>query len=617
MISKLCHRFGCFLFLLIAVNQDRSLAAEPAWQDIKVEVEASQPITTSQSLKSQENGFDRLSISLSNKGNQSLTIGKISVSIPLAENLKSDLQMVYGGSCMGRTPLLRHEVGSQTAKSSSNFFTMVRITDEQYLFAGSLTWRIFLPNFTLDQNTIRVWSNGEGKQLKPGETIQYEQIVLRRGNDWVDLLNQFGSAIAKENGVEKLKKVDFKGWGSWDYYGSNFTVEDLQQNMEKIKKILPSVNLFQIDAGWATARGDNMSVKPHLPGGMKAVAQRITEAGMMPGIWIDGCRADPASEIFKKHPEYFLRDQNDKVIRTTQKKGDGNASHEIYFDYSHPGARAYMAECIRVITQDWGYRYLKIDFLRFGLEDDVKHLDKSIQSFKAHDPTITGVERFRLGMKAMREAMGPDTYFLGCSAIFGPCIGFVDGMRTGGDIFPQYEAFPERSLANLGHFYLNGKVFNGDADYLTFRAAADEDEKVSKSKNKSGGSVTLNEAKMWADCVSLYGNCQLHSDNLMTLRPERRELVNQVFQYPAMDETIPLDFWQKATSKGDGFEKVLARHDKDIYLGLFNWTDTPESFAIPAFGQLEPVKLEGRHSTILKYAGKNSFSELRRKLQSR
>ena len=40
----------------------------PAWPDIKVEVKADQPVTTTQSLKEQADGFQRLAITLSNQG---------------------------------------------------------------------------------------------------------------------------------------------------------------------------------------------------------------------------------------------------------------------------------------------------------------------------------------------------------------------------------------------------------------------------------------------------------------------------------------------------------------------------------------------------------------------
>jgi len=594
-----------------------SVAAAPAWPGIKVGVKADQPVTTAQSLQEQKDGFQRLAITLSNQGKQPLKIEKITVHIPVAETLTDDLEMVYGGSCMGRTPLLHQNVGTQTAKSSSHMYELVRLADGKYLFAGSLSWRIFLPNFTLKNGAIEIWSDGEGRQLKPGETIQYEQIVLQRSGDWLALLNQFGAAIAAENGITRLKPADFKGWATWDYYGRVFTAKDIYGNMDALNKLAPEANMIQIDGGWWTERGDYKSVRPDLlPGGIKEIVSRITSEGKIPGLHLDGFRGDENSEIYKTHPEYFLHDQDGKLIVEVNEKSDKVMKY-IYFDYSHPGARAHIADCIRNMKENWGIRYFKVDFMRYGLKNDTLARNKEAKGIKAHDPTITSVERFRLGMKTMREAMGTDTYFLGCSAVFGPCIGFVDGMRTGGDIHPRYEAFPERCLANLGNFYLSGKVFNGDADYLVFREAADEDKTVSQEDVKNGGRLTMNEAQMWADLNKLYGTARLHSDNLMTLRPERQALVKEVFRYPAMEETVPLDLWRHGTKKSDGFELLLARKGKEIYLGVFNWDDTPKEYAVPAFGKTDPIKLAGRHSMILKYEGKDSFAQLCQNLQTR
>ena len=94
-----------------------ALAATKApadWPGITVDVLADQPVATAQSLKEQADGFHRLAITLSNQGQQPLTIEKITVRIPVAERLTDDLEMLYGGSCMGQTPLLRQNVGAQT-----------------------------------------------------------------------------------------------------------------------------------------------------------------------------------------------------------------------------------------------------------------------------------------------------------------------------------------------------------------------------------------------------------------------------------------------------------------------------------------------------------------------
>ena len=241
-----------------------SFAAQPTWPDITVKVQADQPVETAQSLTDEADGFQRLAITLSNKGSKALAIERISVRIPVAEKLTSDLEILYGGSCMGRTPILRQNVGAATAKSSSHMFEMVRLADGKYLFAGSLSWRIFLPNFTIKDGALMIWSDGEGRQLKPGETISYEQIVLKRGDNWLMTLDQFGTAIAAENGIKKLKPADFKGWATWDYYGRVFTAKDIYGNMDVLKKIAPETNMVQIDGGWWTERGDYQSVRPDL-----------------------------------------------------------------------------------------------------------------------------------------------------------------------------------------------------------------------------------------------------------------------------------------------------------------------------------------------------------------
>jgi len=586
------------------------------WKEIKVDVKANGTVSTTNSLKEIKNGFQQLSITLSNKGNKPITIQKISVSIPLEAQLSDNLDMVYGGSCMGRTPLLKQKIGSQTNRSWSHMYEMLRLSDGQYLFAGSTSWRIFMPNFTLKQGAFEVWSDGEGKQLKPGQTIQYEQIVLKRADNWLSLLDQFGTAIAAENKITKLKPADFKGWATWDYYGRVFTPKDIYGNMGQLNQLAPEVNMIQIDGGWWTERGDYKTLHSGLlPGGLKEIVSRITAEGKTPGIHFDGFRGDEASEIYKTHPEYFLHDQDGKLVVEENEKAD-KVMHYIYFDYSHPGARAHIADCIKNMKDNWGIRYFKVDFMRYGLEDDIKLKNKHVKSFKAYDPTITGVERFRLGMKTMRDAMGDDIYFLGCSAVFGPTIGFVDGMRTGADINPIYQAFPERCLGNLSNFYLSGKVFNGDADYLVFREAIDEDSTVSQEDVKHGHSMTMNEAQMWADFNKLYGTARLQSDNLMTLRPERKALSKEVFEFPTMEETVPLDFWKHGTNKQDGFELIIARKDKDIYLGVFNWGDKPKEYELKAFGKISPVLLEGRHSQIIKYEGKKSFDELCENMKS-
>jgi alpha-galactosidase len=633
-----------FISLLIPVLMGTNLVAAPDeavdWARISVKVAATQPVRTEQRLGPGKDGFTCLEIVLTNPGQSALTIQSVDVSIPLTKEFSPETEVIHGSSCMGRRPLLRESIGTlsnrsnhpsveqraaphfdpreildPTSRSYSYMYEMVRLSAGQYLLAGSVSWRIFLPVLSVSGAAFRVHSDGEGKQLKPGESIAYEKIVFHRSADWRDLLKKFGQAIAGENGVQKVKKVEFKGWATWDYYGRVFSADDVLNNMAEVNKLHAGPLLIQIDGGWWTERGDYTSVRPDLPGGIKALAEQIKAAGNIPGLHFDGFRGDVRSEIYRQHPEYFLHDQNGEVIADHEEKVE-RVLGNIYFDYSHPGARRHIAECIATMRK-WGITYFKVDFMRYGLESEIKYTHPHVTKVIAHDPSLTGVERFRLGMQAIRDAIGEENYFLGCSAVFGPCIGFVDGMRTGGDIHPQFDEFPIRVLANSGNFYLAGTVFNADVDYLVFREAADEDAKVTKAAKKSGGRMAMPEAQTWADYNKLVGNCRLNSDNLTILRPERSALVKEVFAWPAMDEAVPLDLWQRATTREDGFELILAHKGGQIFLGIFNWGDNERSYPLAAFGLDQPLSLPGRHSTILTYQGTESFDQLFARLSSR
>jgi alpha-galactosidase len=604
-----------FLFILIiGTNACTQPEISQEWKGITVNVKADKAIETLQNVTSEENGFYRLDITLSNQWSEIVSIDSIEIRIPISESLTNDMNVAYGSSCMGQRPVLVHKVGENQENSYSYMYAMVKMEADHYAFVGSLSWRIFIPAFTLEDNVFVIRSSGEGRQLKPGETIHYEQIVLNHPSDWQEVLDNFGSAIAKENGIDQLKDVDFSGWASWDYYAYNFGVEDIYENMEKLKEIAPTANLIQIDAGWYAHRGDFAQSRPDFPGGMEEVAKQIKAAGMIPGVWIDGFRANTDSEVFKNHPEYFLRDQDGNIIvRQMRPKGPDNT--RVYFDYTHPGARAHMAECIRIIREEMGITYFKVDFMRFGLNDEILRYCPEGTRIRPYDPSITDVERMRLGLKVISEAVGPDNYLLGCSAVFGPCIGFVNGMRTGGDINPRFENFPERVLANAGNSYLSGKVFNGDADYLVFRASEDEDETVASGNIKHGGSMTLNEAQMWADFNKLYGNCRLSGDKLSTLRPKRQALLPEVFNFPVMDKTVPLDYWQHGKDRADGYEILLAKDGEDIYLGIFNWSDEAKEYDLTAF-ESGVKNINARHSEVLKYQGSLSFKELSKALST-
>jgi alpha-galactosidase len=583
--------------------------------NFSVKLKSTGDLVVEKEWKSGPGGQQILNLDFVNHGQKDLEIENIEIRIPIPVSLKSSNEIIYGSSCMGRTPILRETIGKKKGKGKKNksysyMYEMVKVHDKDIIFAGTATWKVFMCAFTVENNEVVIRSSGEGKTLSPGEKVDYEPIVLSRGEHWMDLLDSYGDSIVVENDIAPLKEANFKGWATWDYYGRIFDDRDIYENMKALNRLKSKTNLIQIDGGWWTERGDYTSVRKEFPGGIKAIAENISKAGLIPGLHFDGFRGDKASEVYKNHPDYFLHDQDGKVIVDVRQKHD-RVMEYIFFDYSHPGALAHIKECVRTMKEEWGIEYFKVDFMRYGIEHYVRSIDKNLKHIVAHDSSITSIERFRQGMAAIREGMG-DAYFLGCSAVFGPTIGFVDGMRTGGDVHPHYEAFPERCLANVGNYYLVDKVYNGDCDYLVVRNAKDEDETVSQDGHKQGGTMTENEAKMWADFNVMYGTCRLNSDKLSILRKERVQIVDEAFSYDPMEKTVPLDLWQSATDKMDGFELLLAKRGEEVYLGVFNWNEQEKTYDLSTLGLSSNFKLKARHSEIIPFKSNLGFEELAR-----
>jgi alpha-galactosidase len=252
-----------------------------------------------------------------------------------------------------------------------------------------------------------------------------------------------------------------------------------------------------------------------------------------------------------------------------------------------------------------------------------------VHSIQAFNNNMTSIERTRAGLKAMREGIADD-YFLGCSAIFGPTFGIVDGLRTGGDIGAKFDLYETRCLQNGGNFYLNKSVVNADADYLVVRNKEDEEAERAWG-DKFDGKTTYNEAKMWSDYIALFGGPKISSDNLLTLRPERKKLIENSTSYKTASRFIPLDFWNHATNKKDAFNVMLAENEDGVYISIFNWGATDKKFNLSGLentilvspdsnktlnlkGDNFEFDLSSHSSTIVKVEGA-SFDNLRKSIQ--
>lgn len=365
---------------------------------------------------------------------------------------------------------------------------------------------------------IAALSYAEHKALNPGESLLSEKLFAHFSNEnETDALNLYAETLQKLNDVKITKEMP-TGWCTWYYYFRNIYEDEVLKNLKRLQSIRDDVpvKLFQIDDGYQNAVGDWLVTNNKFPSGMKACADKIKEAGFMPGLWLAPFVVTRGSAVWREHPDWLLRDARGKpVIAGVNPLWEGWAYYSL--DTTHPEALAWLKTVFHTVCQEWGYKFIKIDFIFGAAVEGVRY-----------NKNVTRCEAYRMGLAAVREGAGDDTFILGCGAPLYPSIGIVDGMRIGMDVDPtwihptgklvgDFFTLSARNaiLNTLTRSFMQRHFWHNDPDCLLVR-----DTKTH---------LTENEVNMLTAVISLSGGMLLTSDNLLELSPPRQQLLSKIF----------------------------------------------------------------------------------------
>ncbi len=317
--------------------------------------------------------------------------------------------------------------------------------------------RIYVDN---SGNFIKLVSDVEfGIRMKAGEVRRTETICIEKTQSAEEAIEHFVNKKAALYGTRN--QIHPSVFCTWYYYGLTVTYEDVHMNLEKMMEKKLPFDVFQVDEGWEVTLGE---WKPNhkFPKPMKEVADEIKAAGYRPGIWTSPFVAHETAGIWEIHPEWKLLD----------KAGNPCLFHmndTIYhvFDITNPATWEYFTELYRMLTFEWGYTYHKLDFTRASV------IYKDCVYF---DDTITLAQAYYQAVKAIREGMGEESYFLMCGGLYDPIIGLVDAQRTGSDVLSMWSSninkdgktAPYTIKQSVLRYYMNG-WWNNDPDALMVR----------------------------------------------------------------------------------------------------------------------------------------------------
>ncbi len=149
--------------------------------------------------------------------------------------------------------------------------------------------------------------------LNPGETFQAPEAVLVYTEDGFDGMSHifhdlFRNHLIRSPYLHKDRPVLINNWEA-TYF--DFDTDKLISIASEAKKY--GIEMLVMDDGWFGRRNDDNSSlgdwtvnEEKLPGGLKALSDKLEELGMKFGIWFEPEMVSPDSDLYRAHPDWAI-----------------------------------------------------------------------------------------------------------------------------------------------------------------------------------------------------------------------------------------------------------------------------------------------------------------------
>lgn len=391
----------------------------------------------------------------------------------------------------------------------------------------------------------------ESRTLRPGESWELEELVYFSETDRETLLERLGRQIEHNHPRLTFPRIP-TGWCSWYYYGKRLAEEDIIQNLDAIVKDGTKLEYIQIDDGYQPFHGDWLEPNPKFfPSGIKALCHEISRRGFQPAIWVAPFIASPKSRLLREHPDWFVKGADGAPLSADKVTFQGwNDAPWYMLDATQPAVQAHLEQVFRVMREEWGCSYFKLDANYWG----------TIPGSRYADPNATTVENYRRGMAAIRRGAG-DAFLLGCNAPIWPSLGTVHGMRVSGDIKRTWEKFNHCARETFNRNWQHGRIWINDPDCLL----------ASPQARTGPAPVSADEIGFHAAAVLASGGMMLDGDNYAELTAAEKGVVHRVLP--------PLGIAARFATE-EFNEGVIDLPDGRRLLFVFNWDDAPRKHVL-------------------------------------
>ncbi len=407
--------------------------------------------------------------------------------------------------------------------------------------------------------------------LAAGQTMASEKVMFSVTRDYHAQLESYGSTIGHLRHALVGRPAPW-GWWSWTAYYFGLSQATALTNADWLARNLRSYgfNYFHIDEGYAYADGELTTPNATLfPDGIRSLGYKVTEKGLRFGVWAAPFRVSRRAWVYQQHPEWLVHDSKGSPIQIGYVEGSHDALYVL--DTTNPGAQSYLRQTYRTLVQQWNVRYIKLDFMD----------DTAIEGFH-YRPNTTAVEAEQIGLKAIRDAVGPDVLLDKDGSPMLPAVGYTELGRLSTDTGHSFNGMREDATGIAARYYMNGRFYSADPDAFSVSKQLITDQSWHTSKTP----LSLDEAEVSIALAAVAGGMFEIGDDLPTLgtQPERLKLVKNtdlLNMVRLQRSAIPVDLMTYLPEDEQPSIFFLREDDRQSILAIFNWTDRNRSRNLP------------------------------------
>jgi alpha-galactosidase len=426
----------------------------------------------------------------------------------------------------------------------SAFYGMMTFagTDGENDLLAFTSCRRFNGHFFLRKDLLQVVIDTEGLELAPGESWNLEEFMYRKDRDRGRMLSALADRLALNHPPLRFSSPP-AGWCSWYCFGPRVTAQQVLDNLDFIAKNAPELKYIQIDDGYQPAMGDWLETGAAFGGDVQGVLKKIRERGFEPAIWVAPFIAEEKSNLFRAHPDWFVKDADGRPLRSDKVTFGGWRRGPWYaLDGTHPEAQRHLESVFRTMRQSWGVTYFKLDANFWG----------AIHGGHFHDPRATRIEAYRRGMRSLIRGAG-NGFILGCNHPIWASLGLIHGSRSSNDIKRTWDRVRSTARQNLARNWQNKKLWWNDPDAVVLM-----------------GDLSPQEFQFHATAIYATGGMVLSGDDLTKISPERLAMLRRIAPPKAV----------AASFKDDYFRVGVIEHNRATTICVFNWEESPQTIAV-------------------------------------